>query len=137
MKMMLKKQPPYDVIQAAELVSRWFATHNIKEWELGGCRNRKDAADPFEELKAAAKDPTKEILCTKDTDPTWYGYGTVTHGWDFECAVPTLPPSDYKIRDKSVVDPYAGLKVVTKDQTKLPEYYEIHDKPKPMKQSRC
>ena len=32
--------PPQDVLDAAEKVGRWFAEHNIHDWELGPCRAR-------------------------------------------------------------------------------------------------
>jgi len=59
-----------------------------------------EKVDPYAELKAAAKDPTKQI-CVKGI--WWYNCGNLHLNWD-------LPPEDYQIRDKPQADPYAELK---------------------------
>ncbi len=98
---------------------------------------RARAADPYAALKAAAKDPTKQI---KFSPGPWRDAG---YAWMFNA-----PIGRYKIRDKSV-DPYAALKAAAKDPTKQIKFgdhewqdagylwifrapadmYEIRDKP--------
>jgi len=56
--------------------------------------------DPYAELKAAAKDPTKQISVG---GIWWYNCGEIQWRWD-------SPPECYQIRDKPQADPYAELK---------------------------
>lgn len=40
--------PPQEVIDAAELVGRWFAERNVMDWKLGPCMARFHEPEPVE-----------------------------------------------------------------------------------------
>ncbi len=73
-------------------------------------------ADPYAELKAAAKDPTKEVRCLHEASgKEWLCNRPECFAWSH-------PPEYYEIRDKPLADPYAGLKAAAKDPTKQIKY---------------
>jgi len=68
----------------------WFNAPN-PSWNWGSADYRiKQPVDPYAELKAAAKDPTKQVRVTGDD--RWVDVGS-HWSWD-------LPVSRYEIRDK-------------------------------------
>lgn len=69
--------------------------HIDKAGDVIAYRTIKDAeADPYADLKAAAKDPTKQIKYTFPDGATngWHDYN---HDWSFHCLL-----SGYEVRDK-------------------------------------
>ena len=77
-----------------------WATLYTAEWRSS---NRVDCAifeerpaDPYAALKAAAKDPTKQIRVWEGN--IWCGWRNNDRFWAFDC-----PLEDYEIRDKPVV----------------------------------
>lgn len=71
----------------------WFTAPN-PSWNWGSADYRiKQPVDPYAELKAAAKDPTKQIRCKYLGD--WCEWHDATYGWKW-----CYPPENYEIRDK-------------------------------------
>jgi hypothetical protein len=83
---------------------RRVAVGSIENHEFNFHNYRYRVADPYAELKAAAKDPTKEIRIKRLRDGftgAWWPAGSI---WKWDC-----PPEDYEICNKPTAWPCARL----------------------------